>query len=483
MQLHPGRVSKLPSCPETSVLHNSACSKMRVGFLQGSRFLLTRDHDHPEIGCTLPCWSGGTAVVWLFCQLEMSQHFPTISICQMSVNDFDLRAVMYHGSMSIVYHAVDKRSGVTVALKLYKRHKLTSIERHQVSLLGVCQRHKTVGGAWGSAQAGGFSALHEVIHLALVSQSAENTDKMSTLTAHMLPPGSMQLLDLPPLTRLHSQECMNRLIWHAGSTANYGHAGSSTEPREAGMWEAHQNQGIQTVLHSHMRDVGSIAINHRPLNLFWHWYKQVAREIKLHIGLAHPSIISLYAAWKDRNYVYMALEWAPGGDVYSYLHGQGGKLTEEVAVTLILEPFLSGLEAIHAQWLWIFVIYPCETHHSSQFQIPAEKPVTDVLACLVHGLTKGLIHRDIKPENILLNRSRLKRMLGHMELNCATNHMSRLGTIDYLAPEILDCPVKQNPQDNKHDPSIGGKQNQRHWAYFTKRILAPGCRCIFTGSL
>eukprot|EP00967_Tisochrysis_lutea_P088155 scaffold124905_cov20-Tisochrysis_lutea.AAC.2 len=78
---------------------------------------------------------------------------------------------------------------------------------------------------------------------------------------------------------------------------------------------------------------------------------------------------------------------------------------------------------------------------------------------------------------------RLKRMLGHMELNCATNHMSRLGTIDYLAPEILDCPVKQNPQDNKHDPSIGGKQNQRHWAYFTKRILAPGCRCIFTGSL
>jgi len=38
----------------------------------------------------------------------------------------------------------------------------------------------------------------------------------------------------------------------------------------------------------------------------------VAREIKLHIGLVHPSIISLYAAWKDRNYVYMALEWAPG---------------------------------------------------------------------------------------------------------------------------------------------------------------------------
>lgn len=41
---------------------------------------------------------------------------------------------MYHGNMSIVYHAVDKRSGITVALKLYKRRKLATIERHQVRL-------------------------------------------------------------------------------------------------------------------------------------------------------------------------------------------------------------------------------------------------------------------------------------------------------------------------------------------------------------
>lgn len=33
--------------------------------------------------------------------------------------------------------------------------------------------------------------------------------------------------------------------------------------------------------------------------------------------------------------------------------------------------------------------------------------------------------------------------------------VSRLGTIDYLAPEILDCPVKQHPMDNKQNPSIG----------------------------
>lgn len=48
------------------------------------------------------------------------------------VSDFDLRKLMYNGAISMVYHAVDKRSGITVALKLYKRIKLNEIERHQV---------------------------------------------------------------------------------------------------------------------------------------------------------------------------------------------------------------------------------------------------------------------------------------------------------------------------------------------------------------
>ena len=46
--------------------------------------------------------------------------------------------------------------------------------------------------------------------------------------------------------------------------------------------------------------------------------------------------------------------------------------------------------------------------------------------------------------------------IGPLELN---SHLPlparRLGTIDYLAPEILDCPVKQLPTDNKQNPSIG----------------------------
>jgi serine/threonine protein kinase len=38
---------------------------------------------------------------------------------------------------------------------------------------------------------------------------------------------------------------------------------------------------------------------------------QIAREIWLHIQLNHPSVIALYAAWKDKDYIYLVLEWAP----------------------------------------------------------------------------------------------------------------------------------------------------------------------------
>lgn len=37
---------------------------------------------------------------------------------------------------------------------------------------------------------------------------------------------------------------------------------------------------------------------------------QVAREIWLHAQLCHPAVISLYAAWKEGPYIYIALEWA-----------------------------------------------------------------------------------------------------------------------------------------------------------------------------
>lgn len=39
---------------------------------------------------------------------------------------------------------------------------------------------------------------------------------------------------------------------------------------------------------------------------------------------------------------------------------------------------------------------------------------------------------------------------------------TRLGTIDYLAPEILDCPVKQHPLDHKACVCVWGGASVVH---------------------
>ncbi|KAI8473429.1 MAG: kinase-like domain-containing protein [Monoraphidium minutum] len=143
---------------------------------------------------------------------------------------------------------------------------------------------------------------------------------------------------------------------------------------------------------------------------------QIAREIWLHIQLNHPSIIALYAAWKDRDYIYLVLEWAPEGNVFTFLQQHGGRLPEHVAVPMVLEPTMSALSYIH-------------------------------------GL--GMIHRDVKPENILLTTS-MQIKLADFGLSIHSNYEvanTRLGTIDYLSPEILDCPVKQHPADHKANPN------------------------------
>jgi serine/threonine protein kinase len=40
----------------------------------------------------------------------------------------------------------------------------------------------------------------------------------------------------------------------------------------------------------------------------------------------------------------------------------------------------------------------------------------------------------------------------------------RLGTIDYIAPEILDCPTKKSPLENKDNPNIGYSNKVDCWS-------------------
>jgi len=92
------------------------------------------------------------------------------------------------------------------------------------------------------------------------------------------------------------------------------------------------------------------------------WY-QVTREVNLHSRLSHPHIVDLFAAFEDKDHVYLVQEYASGGDLYEALKRAGGKLKESAVAGEVVAPCLDAVAYLHSL---------------------------------------GIIHRDIKPENILL---------------------------------------------------------------------------------
>lgn len=82
------------------------------------------------------------------------------------------------------------------------------------------------------------------------------------------------------------------------------------------------------------------------------------------------------------------------------------------------------------------------------------RPLLSALS-FIHA--RGLIHRDLKPENILLGEDNNIKLTDfglsiNQELEVAN---TRLGTLNYIAPEILKCPFKQHPLENKESDSFG----------------------------
>ncbi|XP_045931296.1 citron Rho-interacting kinase-like [Micropterus dolomieu] len=116
-----------------------------------------------------------------------------------------------------------------------------------------------------------------------------------------------------------------------------------------------------------------------------------------------PWIPQLLYAFHDKEHVYLAMEYLPGGDLMSLLNRYEDQFDESMAQFYLAEL----VEAIHA----------------------------------VHQL--GYVHRDVKPENVLIDRT------GHIKLAdfgsaarlTANKTVAALtvpvGTQDFLSPEVL----------------------------------------------
>ena len=131
--------------------------------------------------------------------------------------------------------------------------------------------------------------------------------------------------------------------------------------------------------------------------------QQVKSEIDILKIAKHPNIIKLYDVFENEQYIYIIMEYCPGGDLFSYLEKRGFKLKEERAA-----------EIIHKLSTAVFFLH--------QY---------------------GVVHRDLKPENILMTDKTetadirlvdfgLGKIIGPGE-TCT----EPFGTFSYVAPEIL----------------------------------------------
>uniref|UniRef100_A0A3B3B8F6 Citron Rho-interacting kinase n=1 Tax=Oryzias melastigma TaxID=30732 RepID=A0A3B3B8F6_ORYME len=126
------------------------------------------------------------------------------------------------------------------------------------------------------------------------------------------------------------------------------------------------------------------------------FYEEERRILSMN---SSPWIPQLLYAFQDKEHVYLAMEYMPGGDLMSLLNRYEDQFDEAMAQFYLAEL----IEAIHA----------------------------------VHQL--GYVHRDVKPENILIDRT------GHIKVSdfgsaarlTVNKTVLPVGTQDFLSPEVL----------------------------------------------
>ena len=142
----------------------------------------------------------------------------------------------------------------------------------------------------------------------------------------------------------------------------------------------------------------------------------VKREVVLHSKLKHSNVTSLQGCFEDdKGNVYLVLEYAKRGDLFEMLH-----------VAKFEQRFFPEKEVVDV------IIRP-------------------IASALVHMHEKGIMHRDIKPENLLICGSGSRTEVKLSDFGFALDYkrnapLSRLGTIEYMAPEVIACDSKRRAE-------------------------------------
>ncbi len=133
-------------------------------------------------------------------------------------------------------------------------------------------------------------------------------------------------------------------------------------------------------------------------------------EITLQSMINHPNVIAKFDSFHVERTIYVVLEFAPLGDLYSHLWVNKHPITDIDIRRLYLQ-ICQGMNAIHSQ---------------------------------------GILHRDLKPENILIDNN-LNAKICDFGWACHAHDHSSLkevaGTIAYMSPECLHGHVQTTAAD------------------------------------
>ncbi|KAF8072967.1 Aurka [Scenedesmus sp. PABB004] len=170
------------------------------------------------------------------------------------------------------------------------------------------------------------------------------------------------------------------------------HAGSFSSVYSAGEAEGHGAAGKV------------VKAYHRAPLQSRHWLN-ISREVAILTRLKQlgvPGVVELCGTWDDAAALYLVFEPCPGGDLYKRL-AHAGLLSEAQLCREVIVPLLRVLSRLHSL---------------------------------------GVVHRDVKPENIFFDASG-RLVLGDFGLaicRATDRPVSRVGTLDYMAPEVLAQP-------------------------------------------
>ena len=116
-----------------------------------------------------------------------------------------------------------------------------------------------------------------------------------------------------------------------------------------------------------------------------------------------PNIVHAYTAFADDLHYYIVMEYCEGGDLLEWILARKKALHERDALASIVIPLLNTLTQMHSL---------------------------------------GLIHRDIKLENIFLGKDLCVKLgdFGQTMSTYQETAISPVGTVEYMAPEILALP-------------------------------------------